>query len=383
MNRLWVRLTLAFLLVAWLSVGAMALVVQYTTETSFQQYVAMRNGMGRQMGGMGAQMGATILDAAEADFLNHATRSLTTAAIVISLLAVVLGVGLAQLLTRPLKRLTQTLLDLPGGTLGQQVQVRGTRELHALTEAFNRTSQQLAEAELLRRRMAADIAHELRTPVSILRGHLEAMRDGVFALDQQHLAVVYDQTLHLGKLVDDVRLLTLAEARHLPLTLSPIAPTEIVHDLVEGFRPLALDAEVVLTVEQPAVVPSVTVDKLRIQQVLGNLLTNALRHTPAGGTIIFALSCQDERVRFTVSNTGTALNAEDARRVFEPFWRASESRDRDAGGSGLGLAIAKQLVELHAGKLRVETSPERTSFIVELPCSQPLGSHAPTVLVTR
>lgn len=462
MNRMWVRQTLAFLLVAWVSVGAMALVVQRTTETSFRQYIMTRGSMnfnaalidslqsyymqhgtwigansllGRNGNGMmgwrgglisvadaaglvvvstdqaqigqtlnasdlsaaspltvdgqvvgylyqpssgapfgmpfgaqiGAQVGAQVLDAAEQDFLNHATQTLTLAAAVISLLAVALGLGLSHILTRPLQHLTESIRDLPSRALGQQVQVRGTREIHALTDAFNRTSQQLADAEALRRRMAADIAHELRTPVTVLRGHLEAMRDGVFPLDQQHLAVVYDQTLHLGRLVEDVRLLTLAEANHLPLTLTQESPNAIVHDLAEGFRPLALDAEVQLQVEeQPA--PSINVDKLRLQQVIGNLLTNALRHTPPDGTITLAVTCAADHVRFSVSNTGQTLTPEDAKHVFDPFWRASDARERDTGGSGLGLAIARGLVELHHGKLWVEVAADRTCFLIELPC---------------
>ncbi len=444
MNKLWVRLSIAFLLIAWLSIGAMAIVVQRTTDAGFRQYVVQRNaseislsqisrleryyadrgawsGAETAFGGQGqngrrgasfsvidaqgnvlASTDATLVDtvldaraiadsvelkvngavvgylhkttpgtealgAAETAFLNEASSTLLMAAAVVSTLAVVIAVGLAWLLARPLNRLTDTILELTRGTLGPQVDVHGTAEVEALAQAFNTMSTQLAEGEALRRRMAADVAHELRTPVSVLRGHLEAMRDGVFPLDQEHLAVAHDQTLYLGRLVDDLRLLTLAEARHLPLNQSAVSPADLVGEIADGFRPLALDADVSLIVNNASAAPLVSADAMRIRQVLGNLLTNALRHTPSGGEISIDVLPVGKQVRFTVSNTGSPLDADAARQVFAPFWRATETRERDTGGSGLGLAISKQLIELHGGKMWVETRETCTSFVFELP----------------
>ncbi len=219
----------------------------------------------------------------------------------------------------------------------------------------------------MRQRMAADIAHELRTPVSVLRGHLEAMRDGIFALDQEHLAVAHEQTLYLGRLVDDLRVLTLAEAKHLPLNITSVSLTDLASDLVERFRPLALDTNVQLIFSTSAPNVPIQADAQRLQQVLGNLLTNALRHTPPEGEIAVTVGQDADRIRLAVRNSGSHLTADEANHVFMPFWRASESREHDTGGSGLGLAISKQLIELHHGKMWVASTQTQVTFAFDLP----------------
>jgi signal transduction histidine kinase len=444
MNRLWVRLSLAFLLIAWLSIAAMALVVQRTTEVDFRQYINQRNasansqqqidrlqsyyaehqswvgseavfgqrgeGSGRgavfsvagvdgvivvstdptlvgtaipatalsqaaqlQVDGQTVGLlyrrtpGEQALGTAEIAFLSEANRTLAITGIAVSILAVLIGIGLSWLLARPLKNLTGVIHDFPSKKLGQQVEVSGTIETQALAQAFNAMSSQLAEAEALRQRMAADVAHELRTPVSVLRGHLEAMRDGVFSLDQEHLAVAHDQTLYLGRLVDDLRVLTLAEAKHLPLNMSPIVLSDLAHDMVERFRPLAMDANVQLKFSTSASGALIQGDTQRLQQVMGNLLTNALRHTAMGDEITVSVEEREQNIRLSIRNTGSHLTAEEAKNVFLPFWRTSESREHDSGGSGLGLAISKQLIDLHNGRIWVESSANEVVFHVEIP----------------
>lgn len=461
MNKLWVRLSAAFLIVAWLGIAAIAVIVNATTEHSFRQYLNQRDssffdaesiarleayyaqngtwagaeellpgpkvgggsgtgsgsggaGQGRgRLGGaqallvdaggvvvaatdpaqVGAQPDAATLDSAtalhvdgeqvgwlvqvtpgaqalgetEQRFLDETTRALILAAVGAALLAVIAGGALSWQITRPMRALTHAAHDLAGGHLGQQVPVQGASELAALAGAFNRMSRDLAEGERLRRRMAADIAHELRTPVSVLRGHLEAMLDGVYPLDAEHLAVAYDRTIHLARLVDDLRLLTRAEAGQLPLEKTRIAPADLVTRALDSFAPLALDAEVTLEREIAPALPDLLGDADRLQQVLGNLLTNALRHTPAGGRIAVRVSQAGVAVRFAVSNSGEPLSPEQAAQVFTPFWRAEAARARDQGGSGLGLAISQQLVTLHRGRIWVETGTDETAFIFEVP----------------
>lgn len=452
-RKLWVRLTLAFLLIAWLGIGALALVVNTTTQDRFRQYLGQRDagrfdesllasleahyaatgswagadallpgpGGGGQGGGerRGERLGSTVLLAdaagtvvvstdparigepldeslrdvaitlevdgqragwivqdtpgtqalgdAEHQFLEDTTLTLAVTALLAALLAVVAGLGLAWQLTRPLGALTAAAHDLAGGGLGRQVEARGTAEIVALAQAFNHMSRDLAEGEKLRQRMAADVAHELRTPVSVLRGHLEAMLDGVFPLDQEHLAIAYNQAIHLARLVEDLRLLTRAEAGQLPLDRARVDPGALAGLAVERFRPLALDAGIVLESAIAPDLPPVQVDADRIHQVLGNLLTNALRHTPPEGRITLRVTRVEDTVRFAVSNTGYGLTPEEAARAFQPFWRAEEARTRDSGGIGLGLAIARQLVALHGGRVWVESAPDRTTFLFELP----------------
>lgn len=384
MNRLWVRLSLAFLLIAWVSIGAMAWVIQQTTAAGFIQYVhereqhgitATESGHGEQHGAanngqgmqLGQQMQAQALGAAEEAFLANANQTLLVVAVITSILAILIGVVLAWLLTRPLQALTRGVELLNAGHLGAQLPPQGTTETVALAKAFNGLSCKLADGETLRQRMAADIAHELRTPVSVLRGHLDAMRDGVFPLDQAHLAVAYDQTLVMGRLVDDLRLLTLAEAGHLPLEKANINAESLVETLVEGFMPLALDAGIDLSVHITPNLPPIVADAVRVRQILGNLLTNALRHTPEGGKICVQVDSDAKNVCFRVCNTGSHLSTEEASAVFQPFWRADASRERDRGGSGLGLAIAQGLVALHQGRIWVETQHEEIIFAFTLP----------------
>ncbi len=449
MNRLWVRLSAAFLLVAWVGIGAVALVVRQTTETGFRQYLNQREAAGGNLdqiarlqayyadqggwqgaeailaarsgeGGThspsrrGAQLliagldgvvqaatdpaavgaalepdelaeatplvvdgqtvgwlvrrtpGEAALGAAETAFLAEANRWLVAAAGGATALSLAVGAALAWAVVRPLRALTAAARQLAAGRLGVQVAAGGAVEIDQLAGAFNAMSHDLAAGEALRQRMAADIAHELRTPVSVLRGHLEAMMDGVYPLDSAHLAVAYDQTIHLARLVEDLRLLTQAEMRRLPLERRPVIPAELVAQAVEAFSPLALDAGVRLEQQVGADLPALQADATRIRQVLDNLLTNALRHTPAGGQISLVVTWQGECVRFSVRNTGS-LADEDAGQVFEPFWRAEAARERDRGGSGLGLAISRQLVLLHGGRIWAERAGQETVFAFELP----------------
>ncbi|MBN1963270.1 MAG: HAMP domain-containing protein [Anaerolineae bacterium] len=326
---------------------------------------------GETVGYAGQQTPGTVaLGEAEQSFLSQTTGWLVAAAVGAGVLSVLLGLAFAWTLAHPLARLTQAARAVAAGELGRQVDPGGTAETVALARAFNQMSGDLAAGEALRQRIAADVAHELRTPVSVLRGHLEAMLDGVFPADGEHLAVAYDQTLHLARLVDDLRLLTLAEAGRLPLARVLADPAALAETAVGRFGPLALDAGITLAHEIAPDLPPVRVDVDRMQQVFGNLLSNALRHTPSGGQITLAVSGSGTgRVRFAVRNTGGGLTPEKAAHVFDRFWRADDARERDQGGSGLGLAITRQLVALHGGTITVDAAPDATTFTVELPAA--------------
>jgi signal transduction histidine kinase len=215
--------------------------------------------------------------------------------------------------------------------------------------------------------MAAAIAHELRTPVSVLRGHLEAMLDGVFPLDTQHLAIAYDQTIHLARLVEDLRLITRAEAGQLPLTKVMAAPGDLIARVIEQFRPLAADSAVEFAAHCAADLPPVTVDVDRVQQILSNLLANALRHTPGDGRISVSAIQVGQTVQVEIQNTGSSLPADQLEHIFDPFWRSEDARARDSSGTGLGLAIVRQLVMLHGGRIWVKSGADYTAFLFTLP----------------
>ncbi len=320
---------------------------------------------GEQVGWLYRQTpGDEIWGAAENAFLTQMNRQLVIAASGATLVAIIAGGLLAWVLARPLKLLTAATQDLATGQLGRQVKIHGTAETDQLAAAFNAMSRQLEQKEQQRQGIAADVAHELRTPVSVLRGHLEAMMDGLYPMDGAHLAVAYDQTVHLARLVEDLRLLTQAEAGRLPLSPSPVRPAELVEQAVARFEPLAQDAGIGLHYEVETGLSTLSVDASRIRQVLDNLLTNALRHTEPGGHIWLKVSSTAGGIAFQVANTGHLPTAY-AEHVFDRFWRADQQRD--TSGSGLGLAISRQLVRLHGGTIRVEQQADRTVFTFVLP----------------
>jgi len=221
---------------------------------------------------------------------------------------------------------------------------------------------------VVRQRMASDIAHELRSPVSVMRGQLEAMMDGVFPLNTEQLAVVYDQTLHLGRLIEDLRTLTRAESGRLPLEMTRVNPNTLVQRVAGDFAPLAQEESIVLRTDIAPALPPIQADEDRLRQVFANLLTNALAHTSSGGCITLKAARTETGVRFTVADTGPGLIPEQAAHVFERFYRTDDARQRDRGGSGLGLAITQELVRLHHGRIWVESTPGAGStFCFEIP----------------
>ena len=313
--------------------------------------------------------GQGMLSVAQMEFLDEIRRTVVRVALLATGLALGVGIAISRVLVRPMRQLTEAAQAVAAGELGRQVPVnpRHASEITALAGAFNEMSQALAESEALRQRMTADIAHELRTPLSVIRSQLQAMLDGVYPTDAEHVAAVYDQVLHLTRLVNDLRTLTQAEAGHLPLEMQTLSPAELIEREATLFEPLAQDAGLRLVTGLADDLPAVRGDRDRLHQVLSNLLANALQHTEPGGTITLRASRSEKGVRFAVINSGATLTPEQARHVFERFWRADESRQRDRGGAGLGLAISRELVHLHGGRIWVEVTDDETRFIFELP----------------
>ena len=289
---------------------------------------------------------------------------LTTGAIAGSVALIVAGV-LAWGLVRPLRRLTAAADGIAGGDLSQRVPVTSGDEVGELAATFNHMASELERGEQLRRNMTADVAHELRTPLSVIRGKLEGVLDGVYPATSEHLEPVLEATELLTYLVEDLRLLAQAEAGQLALDKRVVDIGDLLSDAHVNFDPQASDRGVTLALDLPPGIPKVTADWHRVAQVLGNLLTNALRHTPEGGCVTLSASVRYQResdedseiVKVTVADTGTGIPSEDLPNVFERFWRGERSRSRAGGGTGLGLAIAKQLVELHGGTIGAESTP--------------------------
>jgi two-component system sensor histidine kinase BaeS len=269
------------------------------------------------------------------------------------------------------------------GDLTARVSVpnRGPREFARLAASFNHMAEELARADQERRNLTADVAHELRTPLHIIQGNLEGVLDGVYEPTQAHIEATLDETRMLARLVEDLRTLSLAESGQLPLEREPVDVVELLADVGTSFSGQAEAAGVDLRIEANDDLSGLTVsgDVGRLDQVLSNLVANALRHTPSGGIItlraepVFGPDSRKARegVRIFVCDTGEGIAPNDLMHIFDRFWRADPSRTRAYGaGSGLGLAIARQLVHAHGGRIEVESVLDGgTTFTIELPCS--------------
>ncbi len=291
----------------------------------------------------------------EQTFVNQVRGNLLLAGLIASLVGVVLGVTFSRTLTRPLSRLALAARAIAAKDLTRRVKPTGTMEVANVAHAFNEMADSLQKAEELRRNLVADVAHELRTPLSVMQGNLAAQLDGVFPLDLTETARLYDETRLLSRLVDDLRELAQAEAGQLQLNLGVIDLGHIIESTAGAFQAMANDKETQLTIDVPADLPCVKADGERVAQVLRVLLSNAIRHTPANGTITIAATARPDYVEVSVLDKGEGIASDDLPYVFDRFWRGDKSRARETGGSGLGLAIAKQLIETQGGQIGVES----------------------------
>ncbi len=472
MNRLWVRLTLAFVLVTLVGVSTVALLANLSASSQFRHYLARSemmgqgnlaedltayyehqgswNGVESVCEGMGGPMqpgrghgpmywdrasilladeqGFIVYDSQgqragenlsrseqklaipiqaegrtagfllatppsegqlrpqEQGFLAQVNRALLLAGALAGGLSILLGLGLSRGLTAPLARLTTAARHIAGGDLSQRVPQTGSAEMAALGQAFNQMAADLEKAEELRRNLVADVAHELRTPLSVLQGNLRAILDGVYPLEQAEIAALYDETRLLSRLVDDLHELAQAEAGQLHLDLRPTDLVGIVQTTVANFAVAAEAKEVRLTTELADGLPPVVADPDRLAQIMRNLLSNALRHTPKGGQITVSATVLPmigkgprpspkvvpAAVRIVVADTGEGIPPKDLPHVFDRFWQASSgemgTRSHERGGSGLGLAIARHLVQAHGGEMGVESEVSQGSrFWFSLP----------------
>jgi len=268
---------------------------------------------------------------------------------------------LSRRISAPIRVLTSAARRLGQGDYSQRVNFHGKDEVGELTRTFNSMADDLARAEQMRRNLVADAAHELRTPLSNIRGYLEAIHDGLLQPDASTLDSVYEEVLLLSKLVEDLQELSLADAGELQLVRQPEDIAVSIRSAVSAVRPQADAKGVSLTVDLPAVPPPCNIDSHRIGQVLRNLLDNAVAHTPKGGGITVSARESGNQVEVAVSDTGEGIPPQDLPNIFERFYRVDKSRARSTGGSGLGLTIAKRLVEAHGGKIEVQSEPGRGS----------------------
>ena len=363
------KLMLSFALVVAVGLGAVIIIANQITNQELMSYMMGQEtgmmGSGMMGQGQGAMHGPSQMQQRTLDRINQAVIIGGGVAL---MAALVVGFVIFRAVTHPIAQLSHAAHSLARGDLTARVAAAGSDELGELGATFNVMADSLQKAEGLRRDMTADIAHELRTPLAVMRGNLEAMLDGVYPPDAEHLQPVLNQVHLLTRLVEDLRTLALAEANQLPLNQRPTELQQLIESTLVSFQAQAGAQRVTLSAAPLEPLPAIEVDPDRVQQTIGILIANALRHTPADGSITVTLRRDATQAIIEVADTGAGIAPADLPHIFERFYRADKSRSRESGGSGLGLAIAKSIVRAHGGTISATSEVGRgTSVRFTLP----------------
>ena len=363
MNRLWVRIGLTFFslifFIVLIPITLNALGVEaVNSDNPFPQIKALA--LEGDVDGI-----LTIVEQQERILFNSLSRLLVFTGIVGSLV----GIIISRSLTRPLDSLKEAADSIQQKDFSIRIEETGTQEIRSVSRSFNDMATRLEKAEELRRNLLTDVAHELRNPLHIIKGNIEAMLDGVFPRDDSELERILSQTELLTTLVTDLHELAQAEADQLSLDRQPVEIAKFLDKIVTDNRPNAMEKEIDLKLALMGKLPALNIDPARMQQVINNLLSNALRYTPEHGSIIVSAEEIEKELIIQVKDTGSGIEPENLPYIFDRFYRTDKARTRAKGGTGLGLAITKALVEAHDGTICADSegSGKGTEFTLKLP----------------
>jgi signal transduction histidine kinase len=296
---------------------------------------------------------------------------LVTGGILAIVVATFITFILARRISQPIRVLTLAVSRLGKGDFSQRVEIKDKSEVGELANTFNSMADNLERSETLRRHIVTDVAHELRTPVSNIRGQLEAIQDKLLKPDTKVVGSLHEETMLLSRLIDDLQDLTLIEAGKLNMIKQPEDVKAIILQTVDVMQPRAKSSGLSINTDIPDGLPACYVDQHRVSQILKNLVSNAIIHTPKHGKINISVRKLDNQVEISVADTGEGISQEDLPYIFERFYRADKSRTRVTGGTGLGLTITKRLVEAHGGEIKVESEPGKGSkFYFTVPVAE-------------
>jgi histidine kinase len=356
------KLFLSYLVIIVVGVASLAITAELHTPAAITRHMADMSAV------MGSNMGMMT------DLTENFTQAINEVLLVAASLAVVTAVLVSTFVTRrivkPVQTMTAASQRIANGRYDERVRAVGEDELAELGRSFNRMAHELAQTEERRRQLIGDVAHELRTPLSSIKGVMEGLQDGVLPPQPETFANVEQEVNRLQRLVRDLEELSKAEAGQIQLEKEAVSPVALVETAVARLRQQFNDKRVSLTADIPPDLPMITVDPARMTQVLLNLLGNALQYTPSGGRVAIHCSLSTDRnLQIAVADTGIGLTTEQLTHIFERFYRADKSRSRAGGGSGIGLTISKHLVEAHDGHLTA-ASPglnQGSTFTITLP----------------
>jgi signal transduction histidine kinase len=336
-----------------------AFVAPAAFSAQMEHMSSMGEGMGHNhmMGGAAANQATlqTIDQELKANFRKAVNSALLKAGIAAILAAGAVSWLVSQQVTRPLRQVAAASHHIAEGHFEQRIPQRRKDELGELIGSFNHMAARLAETETMRQQLIADVSHELKTPLASIKGYMEGLQDGVIAATPETFEIIHHEADRLQRLVYDLQELSRVEAGAFHLDRHPADLGPVVSAVAARLSPQYADKNVTLVSDPPSALPKVLADQDRVEQVLTNLLGNALQYTPTGGCVKVSLTPIDSMLRVSVQDTGLGLTSEDLTRIFQRFYRVDKSRSRRSGGSGIGLTIARHLVEAHGGQIWVES----------------------------
>jgi signal transduction histidine kinase len=355
MNRLWVRISLAIMVVVIFATLIPMIIGIAVREFQYQGEPVAPPPEPPDLSGLTPEEQEAIMAKHRPFPGKFVLDNITPLLISVTILGVSVGAILSHGLSAPLSRLAEAARAIGERDLSQRVEISGTQEVREVASAFNEMAATLEQAEILRRNLLADVAHELRTPISVIQGNLQAILDDVFQLDKREIARLFDQTRQLARLVDDLGDLAQAEAHQLPIQKLPVDMAVLISRESETYAPMAEAAGITFQTHSQAENAIILGDRDRLVQCLGNLLTNAFRHTPEGGSVTVSLTSDPQWLTIQVQDSGTGITPEHLPHIFDRFYRTDPARSRASGGSGLGLAITRALITTLGGEIEAES----------------------------
>ena len=367
-NRLWLKMAIVSAAPAIIGVIVVALLIRNATTTEFSSYLRHIAGMNGMMGGNSGMMGAP-----ETGFLNSMSNSLWIAAAVAAALAVLVAFIFSRQITAPLSRLTVVAGKVSRGDMSCRVTPSSSDEIGTLSNTFNSMVESLNKNQEIRRKLMADVAHEMGTPLAVIQSNLEGMLDGIVDLSPANITSLQQETLVLSRLVKDLRTLSMVEAGRLNLSMAPGNLGSLVSSIVRLTDPVAKAKNVSLAIHIELELPQANMDPERVSQVVTNLLSNALRYTSGGDAIDVTVasdknSATNRFLLVSIADTGQGISTDDLPHVFKRYFRGSQPGEKRVDGSGIGLTVVKELVEAHKGKVWVySTMGKGSTFYFTIP----------------